>query len=46
MDVGKYSFVNRTNQHWNQLPAKVLEILPCKQISFKKRVRKAITEVS
>jgi len=24
MDIGKYSFVNRTIQDWNQLPAKVL----------------------
>jgi len=30
-DIGKYSFVNRTIQHWNQLPAEVLGILPCKQ---------------
>jgi hypothetical protein len=45
-DVGKYSFVNRTIQHWNQLPADVLETLPCKQITFKKRVRKAIIEMS
>jgi len=27
-DIGKYSFVNRTIQHWNQLPAEVLGILP------------------
>jgi hypothetical protein len=27
--MGKYSFVNRTIQHWNQLPAEVLGILPC-----------------
>ena len=38
-DIGKYSFVNRTIQQWNQLPAEVLEILPCKPITFKKRVR-------
>jgi hypothetical protein len=38
--------VNRTIQHWNQFPAEVLETLPCKQITFKKRVRKAIIEVS
>jgi len=46
MDIGKYSFVNRTIQHWNQLPAEVLGILPCKSIIFKERVRKVITEVS
>jgi len=43
---GKYSFVNRTIQHWNQLPAEVLGILPCKPITFKKRVRKAIIELN
>jgi hypothetical protein len=37
MDIGKYSFVNRTIQHWNQLLADVFETLPCKQITFKKR---------
>ena len=44
-DVGKYSFVNRTIQHWNQLPAEVLGTLPCKPIIFKKWVRKVIIEV-
>jgi len=45
-DIGNYSFVNRTIQHWNQLPAEVLGSLHCKPIIFKKRVRKVITEVS
>ena len=45
-DIENYSFVNRTIQHWNQLPAEVLGTLPCKPIVFKKRVRKVITEVS
>ena len=45
-DIGKYSFVNRTIQHWNQLPAEVLEILPCKPTTFKKRVRKVIIELN
>ena len=27
-DIGKYSFVNRTIQDWNQLPAAVLGTLP------------------
>ena len=45
-DTGKYSFVNRTIQHWNQLPAEVLGILPCKPITFKKRVRKVIIELN
>jgi hypothetical protein len=43
-DIGKYSFVNRTIQHWNQLPAEVLGILSCKTITFKKRIRKVIIE--
>ena len=42
----KYSFVNRTIQHWNQLPAEVLGILPCKPITFKKRVREVIIELN
>jgi len=45
-DVGKYSFVNRTIQHWNQLPAEVLRNLPCKPVTFKKRVRKVIIELN
>ena len=45
-DIGKYSFVNRTIQHWNQLAAEVLGILPCKPIIFKKRVRKVIIELN
>jgi hypothetical protein len=45
-DTGKYSSVNRTIQHWNQLPAEVLGILPCKTITFKKRVRKVIIELN
>ena len=45
-DIGKYSFVNRTIQDWNQLPAEVLETLPCELKTLKKRVREAIIEVS
>jgi len=44
--IGKYSFVNRTIQDWNQLPAGVLGTLPCKLNTLKKRARKAIIEVS
>jgi hypothetical protein len=44
-DIGKYYFVNRTIEDWNQLPAEVLGTLPCKQNTLKKRVRKAIIEV-
>jgi hypothetical protein len=29
-DVGKYTFVNRTIQLWNQLPADALGVLSCK----------------
>jgi len=45
-DIGKYSFVNRTIQHWNQLPAELLGILPCKPITFINRVRKVIIELN
>jgi hypothetical protein len=45
-DIGKYSFVNRIIQDWNRLPAEVLRTLPCKPNTLKKRVRKAIIEVS
>jgi len=45
-DIGNYSFVNRTIQHWNQLPAEVLGILSCKPITFKKTVRKVIIELN
>jgi hypothetical protein len=42
MDIGKYSFVNRTIKNWNQLPAEVLGSFPSKLKIFGKRVRKAI----
>jgi hypothetical protein len=45
-DIGKYSFVNRTIQDWNQIPAEVLGTLPCKLNTLKKRARKAIIELS
>jgi len=45
-NIGKYSSVNRTIQHWNQLLAEVFGILPCKPITFKKRVRKVIIELN
>jgi hypothetical protein len=44
MNCGKYPFVNRTIGDWNQLPAEVLESLPCKTTTFRKRLRKVITE--
>jgi hypothetical protein len=45
-DIGKYSFVNRTIQHWNQLLADALGILFCKPSNFRKRVRKVINQVT
>jgi hypothetical protein len=44
-DIGKYSFVNRTIQLWNQLPAGALGSLSCKPSNFRKRVRKVINKV-
>jgi hypothetical protein len=41
---GKYSFLNRTIQLWNQLPAEVLENPSCKPITFRKRARKVINK--
>jgi hypothetical protein len=45
MDIGKYSFVNRTIRLWNQLPAEILWTFPCKPSAFRKRVRKVINVV-
>jgi hypothetical protein len=42
--IGKYSFANRTVQHWNQLPADALETLSCKSSTFRKRVWKVINK--
>jgi hypothetical protein len=39
---GKYSFVNRTIRHWNQLPAEALAIFSSSSHVFRKRVRKVI----
>jgi hypothetical protein len=44
--IGKFSFVNRTIQDWNQLSAEMIGNFPCKLNTLKKRVRKAIPEVS
>jgi hypothetical protein len=44
-DIGKYSFVNRTIQHWNQLPVEVLNPLPRNSAIFRKRARKVLSEV-
>jgi hypothetical protein len=42
MDIGKYSFVDRTIKNWNQLPADALGTFPPKSKIFRNRVRKAI----
>jgi hypothetical protein len=42
MEIGKYSFVNRTIKNWKQLPAEVLGTFPSKRKIFRKRVWKAI----
>ncbi|PNF15007.1 hypothetical protein B7P43_G18909, partial [Cryptotermes secundus] len=36
-DIGKYSFVNRTIQLWNQLLVDAVETLSCKSRKFRKR---------
>jgi hypothetical protein len=36
-DIGKYSFVNRTIEDRNQLPAEVLVSLPCSSTTFRKK---------
>jgi hypothetical protein len=43
-DIGKYSFVNRTIQLWNQLPADAFGSLSSKSSNFRKRVRKVINK--
>jgi hypothetical protein len=43
-DIGKYSFINRTIQLWNQLPADVLGNLSCKPSDYRKRFRKVINK--
>jgi len=45
-DIGKYSFVNRTIQDWDQLPADMLGTLLHKTNTSKNGVRKVINEVS
>ena len=38
----RYSFVNRTIKHWNQLPAFALGTFPCKPEIFSKEAGKEI----
>jgi hypothetical protein len=35
----KYSFVNRTIEHWNQIPEEILELLPGNSTTFRKKVK-------
>jgi len=41
-DTGKYSFINRTIQLWNRLPAEILGTLPCKPNAFRNRLSKVM----
>jgi hypothetical protein len=45
-DVGIYSCVNRTIRLWNKLPMNALGYFPIEIITFRKRVRKVISEVN
>ena len=45
-NIGKYFFVNRTIEDWNQFLAEVIGTLPCETNTLKKRARKVINEVS
>ena len=42
LDIGKYSFVNRTIKNWNELPTGALRTFLCKPKIFRNRVGKAI----
>jgi hypothetical protein len=42
-DIGKYSFVNRTIINWSRLPADLLASFPSKLKTFRKRVKKVVT---
>ena len=42
MDIGKYSFVNRTIKNWNQLPAETLGTSSCKPKIFRKNLGKQL----
>jgi len=41
--VGKYCFVNRTIENWNQLPLGLLASFPCKLNTFGQRVKNVVT---
>ena len=40
--VGKYSFINRAIESWNQLPAGLLASLVCETCSFRKRFENVV----
>jgi hypothetical protein len=42
-DIGKYSFLNRTIESWNQLSASLLASFPCKLNTFRNRVKNVVT---
>jgi hypothetical protein len=42
-NVGKYSFVNRSINDWNRLPAAMLASFPSKLNTFRKRARETVT---
>jgi hypothetical protein len=44
-DIGRYSFVNRALQLWNQLPSEALGTLSYEPSDIRNRVRKVINEV-
>jgi hypothetical protein len=44
-DIGKYCFVNRTNQLWNKLLMEDLGNVSSEPSSFRKRVSRVINEV-
>jgi hypothetical protein len=44
IDIGKHSFVNRTIQLRDKLPADALGTLSCKPSNFRNRVKKVINE--
>jgi hypothetical protein len=46
MDIGKFSFVNRTTQLWNRLPADTLGTVACRPNAFRKRMNGVINVVN
>jgi hypothetical protein len=45
-DTGKYSFVNRTIRLWKKLHINSLKTFPSKPITFRKSIRKVISELN